>query len=76
MRSDVCKVFVERMNIKMEEKALSKVDICKFLNIDSTTVEKWEEELPPLICLHDLGELFECSISYLLGEETDNANEV
>lgn len=55
-----------------KEKGLSQIGLAKILNVDQTTISKWEKgkALPDAHMLLRLSELYDVSIDYLLGNST------
>ena len=55
-----------------KEKGLSQIGLAKILDVDQTTVSKWEKgkALPDARMLLRLSELYDVSVDYLLGNST------
>ncbi len=55
-----------------KEKGLTQIELAKILNLDQTTVSKWENEkaVPDTTTLINLAEFFDVSTDYLLGRST------
>lgn len=64
-------MFAKKLKELRSEKGWKQEDLAKMLNVDRTTVVKWERveretSFAMLVCI---AELFEVSVDYLLGRE-------